>query len=1196
MMDYGDRVEDSTLQIDFTTHASTGALVAPSSAFANTDFRIYKDGSATQKTSTNGITVTSPFDGITGKHLIEIDTSNDTGDSGFWTTGANYRVEINSAKTVSGVDQSGVTVGYFSIENRNVKVDVRKYGGTAATSSGGRPEVNATHWGGTAVASANVLIDGGLTAAKFAANAITDAVVASDVTIASVTGAVGSVTGNVGGNVTGSVGSVTAAVTLPTMPTDWITAAGLKLDAVAEIQAGLATQASVNTIDDILDTEIPAIKAKTDQLTFTIANQVDSNALSGGGGLDAAGIRAAVGLASANLDSQLSLIPSYVADAVWDSNTDNWIVAGSMGMLLGNIEPVTPEQVDTKLTTLKSDLSTVHGGGSWTTADVSALATQSSVDDLPTNAELAASQASADDATLAAIAALNNLSAAQVKAEVDTALGDVGLTTTITGRIDAAVSTLATQSSVNTAQADITTLVGRLTSTRAGYLDNLSGGAIATQADINALNQSASRRIIMTTVGQFERPETGSVTRTVEIRTYDPDGAAAGATGTPTLTATGNVSGSLAANVGTVSNPATGVYRWEYTISSAATVEQIRFDASAVVSGDTLPMTVYSQVVDCVSETFTSADRTKIVAIYDKLPVNNLGDQTLLTAAIGSPMQAGSTVVLTDSSLTTAKLGAFVLAKTTNITGFNDMSTAQVNTEVDTALSDLNLQYLFNENYDPEEPGQPGINAAYLNELYEMVVSVDDQVSTTLTRTTAVKAKTDQMAFTVANQIDANALSGGGSGLDAAGVRAAVGLASASLDTQLADLPTVSEFNARTIAAASYFDPAVDTVIVGTNNDKTGYSLTQPFPSNFAALGINPSGHVSRVVLVDTTTTNTDMRGTNGANTTTPPTVAQIRTEMDANSTKLADIVADTDELQGNQDNWLTASGFSTHSAGDVVTALGTGSSLTGLATQASVNDLPTNAELATALAAADDAVLAAVATRASQASVDNMPTNAEMADMLEAADDAVLSAMGTPMQAGSTVVLTDASLTTEKLGAFILAKGTNLTGLNDLSAAQVNSEADAALSDVGLTSTITGRVDVAVSTRASQSSVDDLPTNAELASSLASADDAVLAAIAALNNLSSAQVSTLLTALAATLSTAHGAGSWATADVSALATAVSLAAVKADTLIAKNAGVVQLGTISNAGTVSEAYTYGGITVTYSGLDENGNRTGVTIT
>jgi len=36
-------------------------------------------------------------------------------------------------------------------------------------------------------------------------------------------------------------------------------------------------------------------------------------------------------------------------------------------------------------------------------------------------------------------------------------------------------------------------------------------------------------------------------------------------------------------------------------------------------------------------------------------------------------------------------------------------------------------------------------------------------------------------------------------------------------------------------------------------------------PANFAALGINSSGHVSRVTLVDTTTVNTDMRGTDNA-------------------------------------------------------------------------------------------------------------------------------------------------------------------------------------------------------------------------------------------------------------------------------------------------------------------------------------------
>lgn len=80
-----------------------------------------------------------------------------------------------------------------------------------------------------------------------------------------------------------------------------------------------------------------------------------------------------------------------------------------------------------------------------------ARASQTSVDDVPTNAELATALAGADDATLAAIAALNNLSAAQVNAEVDTALADVGLTTTVTGRIDVAISSRGTGAAMDAA-------------------------------------------------------------------------------------------------------------------------------------------------------------------------------------------------------------------------------------------------------------------------------------------------------------------------------------------------------------------------------------------------------------------------------------------------------------------------------------------------------------------------------------------------------------------------------------------------------------------------------------------------------------------------------------------------------------------------------------------------------------------------
>ena len=71
---------------------------------------------------------------------------------------------------------------------------------------------------------------------------------------------------------------------------------------------GSSSQASLNTLDDYVDTEVAAIKAKTDQLTFTTANQVDSNALSGGAGLSAQGTRDALGMATANLDAKLATL------------------------------------------------------------------------------------------------------------------------------------------------------------------------------------------------------------------------------------------------------------------------------------------------------------------------------------------------------------------------------------------------------------------------------------------------------------------------------------------------------------------------------------------------------------------------------------------------------------------------------------------------------------------------------------------------------------------------------------------------------------------------------------------------------------------------------------------------------------------------------------------------------------------------
>lgn len=81
---------------------------------------------------------------------------------------------------------------------------------------------------------------------------------------------------------------------------------------------------------------------------------------------------------------------------------------------------------------------------------------------------------------------------------------------------------------------------------------------------------------------------------------------------------------------------------------------------------------------------------------------------------------------------------------------------------------------------------------------------------------------------------------------------------------------------------------------------------------------------IARVTLVDTTTVNSDMRGTDSAST---HDAAAVVTAIGTGSSLTS---------------CLTATGFSTHDAPAVLTALGTGSWATTLATQASVDELET--------------------------------------------------------------------------------------------------------------------------------------------------------------------------------------------------------------------------------------------------------------
>jgi hypothetical protein len=151
----------------------------------------------------------------------------------------------------------------------------------------------------------------------------------------------------------------------------------------------------------------------------------------------------------------------------------------------------------------------------------------------------------------------------------------------------------------------------------------------------------------------------------------------------------------------------------------------------------------------------------------------------------------------------------------------------------------------------------------------------------------------------------------------------------------------------------------------------------------------------------------------------TAPTAAEVRQEMDNNSTRLAAIETDTQDIQGR----LPAALVSGHMSSDAVAISGS----TTAADNVEANVANLDATVSSRLASAGYTAPPSAATNASAVRTE---LTTELGRI-----DATVSSRATP--------------------------------------AQVNTEADTALSDVGLTTTITGRIDAAVSTRSSHSAAD---------------------------------------------------------------------------------------------------------------------------
>jgi len=141
------------------------------------------------------------------------------------------------------------------------------------------------------------------------------------------------------------------------------------------------------------------------------------------------------------------------------------------------------------------------------------------------------------------------------------------------------------------------------------------------------------------------------------------------------------------------------------------------------------------------------------------------------------------------------------------IAALNDLSAAQINAEVDTALTD----------YDPPTNAEMAARTLLAANYFDPITDAVANVTLVATTTTNTDMRgTDSAALaSVATEARLTELDG------------------VNLPTDIADIPTVSEFNARTQPTADYFDWTTDTVAnvtttanLTTNNDKTGYALS----------------------------------------------------------------------------------------------------------------------------------------------------------------------------------------------------------------------------------------------------------------------------------------------------------------------------------------------------------------------------------
>jgi hypothetical protein len=287
----------------------------------------------------------------------------------------------------------------------------------------------------------------------------------------------------------------------------------------------------------------------------------------------------------------------------------------------------------------------------------------------------------------------------------------------------------------------------------------------------------------------------------------------------------------------------------------------------------------------------------------------------------------------------------------------------------------------------------------------------------------------------------------------------------ASASTQL---NTAAASGSSSLIASAVWSAATRTITGGTittNSDKTGYSLTQAFPTNFSTLSINGSGQVT------TSNPGTGASSVEIANavwsaanrTITGGTGVTLATALPTNFSLLSingsGLVTSTNAGSGGSSatevaQAVWAAGTRTITGGTITTNSDkTGYSLT--------QTFPTNFSTLSI-------------NGSGQVTTSNPGTGSSSSTEIASA---VWSAATRTITGGTGVTLATALpnnisiLNIDGSGKVSVQSGditTIKSGLSTLTQAQVGTEVDSSLSDVGLTSTVTGRIDAAISSRLS--------------------------------------------------------------------------------------------------------------------------------